>query len=48
MHYCLGDPDYPSLVALNQRAKGLLISLASPLEELGFVSLGAQCSTQQG
>src|ERR1700730_2485586 len=42
----LRDPDHAPLIAFDQCPKSLRVTIPSPLEQLGFVGLGSQCSSQ--
>jgi hypothetical protein len=48
MYYRLRHPDDPPLIALDQGPEGLRVPIPGPLEQFGFVGVGAQGSTQLG
>ena len=44
----LRDPDHAPLIAFHQGPESFRVTIPRPLEQLGFVGVGAQCSTQLG
>jgi hypothetical protein len=48
MHNCLRDARHAPLVAFNQGAESLRVTIPRQLKQLGFVGFGTQCSTQLG
>ena len=42
------DPDHAPLIAFDRSPESLRVAIPSPLEQFGFVGVGAQCSTQLG
>ena len=47
VHDRLCDADHAPLVALNQGAESLRVTIPRQLKQFGFVGFGAQCSTQR-